>query len=227
LRAGTPGDSGVLVVTRVRSTTTSAHEAAGAKGIRRSPRPLRGGRFKQCLGRMASRGRECVFGVEMSTLVMPGKSAKRVFALDDPGIHQSSQEHFRRRWIAGSSPAMTALQRIAFGCLKIESIVALATRTVCSLPPCRGELERGVATSTNLAATPPSLTLPQSQVGPARLAQDKMQPRQARVAGERERGGARTALKQPFFCCERLSPCYKPAATVMMISDELYPESLS
>jgi hypothetical protein len=38
----------------------------------------------------------------------------------DPGIHQSSQEHFRRRWIAGSSPAMTALQRIAFGCLKTE-----------------------------------------------------------------------------------------------------------
>src|SRR6267142_5652635 len=40
LRAGMPGDSGVLVVTRVRSITTSAHEAAGALGIRRSPRPL-------------------------------------------------------------------------------------------------------------------------------------------------------------------------------------------
>jgi hypothetical protein len=40
LRAGTPGDSGVLVVTRVRSTNTSAHEAAGATGIRRSPRLL-------------------------------------------------------------------------------------------------------------------------------------------------------------------------------------------
>ena len=40
LRAGMPGDSGVLVVTRVRSTNTSAHEAAGAAGIRRSPRPL-------------------------------------------------------------------------------------------------------------------------------------------------------------------------------------------
>jgi hypothetical protein len=45
------------------------------------------------------------------TLVMPGL---------DPGIHHSSQEHFRRRWIAGSSPAMTALQRIASGCLKTE-----------------------------------------------------------------------------------------------------------
>src|SRR5712664_4848646 len=35
-----PGDSGVLVVTRVRSTTIIAHEAAGALGIRHSPRPL-------------------------------------------------------------------------------------------------------------------------------------------------------------------------------------------
>src|ERR1700694_5133970 len=40
LRAGMPGDSGVLVVTRVRSTTIMAHEAAGATGIRHSPRPL-------------------------------------------------------------------------------------------------------------------------------------------------------------------------------------------
>ena len=44
LRAGTSGDSGVLVVTRVLSTTTSAHEAAGATGTRRSPRPLFQGR---------------------------------------------------------------------------------------------------------------------------------------------------------------------------------------
>src|SRR5712671_4967818 len=45
LRAGMPGDSGVLVVTRVRSTTIIAHETAGALGIRRSPRPLLGERF--------------------------------------------------------------------------------------------------------------------------------------------------------------------------------------
>jgi hypothetical protein len=51
LRAGTSGDSGVLVVTRVRSTTTSAHEAAGATGIRRSPRPFsQGERFMQTSG---------------------------------------------------------------------------------------------------------------------------------------------------------------------------------
>jgi hypothetical protein len=45
LRAGMPGDSGVLVVTRVRSTTIVAHETAGALGIRHSPRPLLGERF--------------------------------------------------------------------------------------------------------------------------------------------------------------------------------------
>src|SRR5450755_4130545 len=44
LRAGMPGVSGVLVVTRVRSITTIAHETAGAAGIRHSPRPLLGGR---------------------------------------------------------------------------------------------------------------------------------------------------------------------------------------
>src|SRR5229473_7139763 len=59
-----PGDSGVLVVTRVRSTNTSAHEAAGATGTRHSPRPLmfrRAGRSQQKLGRIAPRDREAVF----------------------------------------------------------------------------------------------------------------------------------------------------------------------
>jgi hypothetical protein len=45
-----PGDSGVLVVTRVRSTNKSAHEAAGALGIRHSPRPLLGERFINASG---------------------------------------------------------------------------------------------------------------------------------------------------------------------------------
>jgi hypothetical protein len=45
-----PGDSGVLVVTRVRSTTIIAHETAGALGIRHSPRPLKGGRFINASG---------------------------------------------------------------------------------------------------------------------------------------------------------------------------------
>jgi hypothetical protein len=83
-----PGDSGVLVVTRVRSTTIMAHEAAGATGARRSPRPLRAEDFMQSLGRMARRGRERVSGVEMSTLVMPGL---------DPGIHQIFARLFSKK----------------------------------------------------------------------------------------------------------------------------------
>jgi hypothetical protein len=57
-----PGDAGVLVVTRVRSITTIAHEAAGATGARHSPRPQRGREINADLGRMARRGREGVFG---------------------------------------------------------------------------------------------------------------------------------------------------------------------
>src|SRR6266481_7394199 len=45
LRAGMPGDSGVLVYSCASLPMQSAHEAAGATGIRCSPRPLRGGRF--------------------------------------------------------------------------------------------------------------------------------------------------------------------------------------
>jgi hypothetical protein len=102
LRAGTPGDSGVLVVTRVLSTATSAHEAAGATGIRRSPRPLWARDFMQSLGRFAPRVRGCVF-----------------------------RRHCER-----------------------SSLLS---------PPCGGELERGVATSTNLAATPLPNPPPQGQ----------------------------------------------------------------
>jgi hypothetical protein len=57
LRAGMSGDSGVLVVTRVRSITPSAHETAGAAGTRHSPRPLRGRKIHQRLGRIAPRER--------------------------------------------------------------------------------------------------------------------------------------------------------------------------
>ena len=50
LRAGMRGDSGVLVVARVRSITPIAHETAGAAGIRHSPRPLLGAEDK-CMTR--------------------------------------------------------------------------------------------------------------------------------------------------------------------------------
>src|SRR6266850_7043189 len=60
LRAGMPGDSGVLAVTRVRSTTIMAHEAAGALGIRRSPRPLWAENTSTARAHRAAGMRSCV-----------------------------------------------------------------------------------------------------------------------------------------------------------------------
>jgi hypothetical protein len=58
-----PGDSGVLVVTRVRSTTIIAHETAGAAGTRHSPRPHWGREIHVQLGRSAPRDRERASGI--------------------------------------------------------------------------------------------------------------------------------------------------------------------
>src|SRR6266436_5574815 len=60
LRAGMPGDSGVLVVTRVRSTTIIAHETAGALGIRHSPRPLWAENTSTARAHRAAGMRSCV-----------------------------------------------------------------------------------------------------------------------------------------------------------------------
>jgi hypothetical protein len=85
LRAGTPGDSGVLVVTRVRSTTTSAHEAAGALGTRRSPRPLLGERFINASGALRGEVANVCLESRCRHSLCPGKSANgsRECAPDD------------------------------------------------------------------------------------------------------------------------------------------------
>jgi hypothetical protein len=82
LRAGMPGDSGVLVVTRVPSITIIAHEAAGAAGIRHSPRPRLGREINQQLGRFAPREREAMFGIGADP-VIPGR-CQRVRAKRGP-----------------------------------------------------------------------------------------------------------------------------------------------
>ena len=61
LRAGTSGDSGVLVVTRVRPTNTKCTRGRGCNGHPAFPTPYFGRKFKYRLGRFASRGRERVF----------------------------------------------------------------------------------------------------------------------------------------------------------------------
>src|SRR3981081_1301509 len=50
LRAGTSGDSGVLVVTRVRSTTTKCTRGRGCNGHPAFPTPSLGGRFINASG---------------------------------------------------------------------------------------------------------------------------------------------------------------------------------
>jgi hypothetical protein len=40
----------------------------------------------------------------------PGKSAKRVFALDDPAIHALFVSAPDGTWMAGTSPAMTSVR---------------------------------------------------------------------------------------------------------------------
>src|SRR5260221_12919231 len=62
LRAGMPGDSGVLVVTRVRSTTTKCTRDRGCSGHPAFPTPSFGRKLNARLGRIAPRGRESMFG---------------------------------------------------------------------------------------------------------------------------------------------------------------------
>src|SRR5882762_8598431 len=50
LRAGTSGDSGVLVVTRVRSTNTKCTRGRGCNGHPAFPTPSKGGRFINASG---------------------------------------------------------------------------------------------------------------------------------------------------------------------------------
>jgi hypothetical protein len=63
LRAGMPGDSGVLVVTRVRSTTTKCTRGRGCSGHPAFPTPSRGREINANLGRIAPRDREVAFVV--------------------------------------------------------------------------------------------------------------------------------------------------------------------
>jgi len=64
LRAGMPGDSGVLVVTRVRSTTTKCTRDRGCSGHPAFPTPSLGGRSRQRPGRFAPRDHRCSPGCE-------------------------------------------------------------------------------------------------------------------------------------------------------------------
>src|SRR3984893_4288911 len=95
------GNAGRFRCTRCYSCAFYHYQVHTRPRVQRAPgvpHALFGRKINPSLGRIASRGGEGVLGVERSTLVMAGLA---------PPIHQSSQDHFRKRWIAGSSPAMT------------------------------------------------------------------------------------------------------------------------
>ena len=71
LRAGMPGDSGVLVVTRVRSTTTKCTRGRGCNGHPAFPTPSQGAEDK-CTTRAHRAARSRTFGIGADT-VIPGR----------------------------------------------------------------------------------------------------------------------------------------------------------
>src|SRR3981189_3701141 len=83
LRAGTPGDSGVLVVTRVRSTTTKCTRGRGCNGHPAFPTPSLGGSFINASG--ALRGEDAnvcldVIASEAKQSISPRKGRMDCFA---------------------------------------------------------------------------------------------------------------------------------------------------
>src|SRR5216683_1925609 len=80
LRAGMPGDSGVLVVTRALLLLQSAHEAAGAAGTRHSPRPLFSpGAKDKCNDSGASRRESEVVYLELRFAVIASAAKQSIF----------------------------------------------------------------------------------------------------------------------------------------------------
>jgi hypothetical protein len=84
LRAGMPGDSGVLVVTRVRFNNAKCTRGRGCSGHPAFPTPSKGREINARLGRIAPRDREVVseIGASCRSSSWTGRSAKTRFALD-------------------------------------------------------------------------------------------------------------------------------------------------
>jgi hypothetical protein len=93
-----PGDSGVLVVNRVRSIAIIAHEAAGAwaSGI---PHALKGREINANLGRIARRGRGRVFGEYECAAIFVERSDD---SLQTPSFRDGPKDQTRNLEIPGS-----------------------------------------------------------------------------------------------------------------------------
>src|SRR5450432_3561147 len=120
-----PGDSGVLVVTRVRSTNTKCTRGRGCSGHPAFPTPSLGRKINANLGRIAPRDREAAFDeyecaatfVERSDNSLQAPSFRdgpkdqasdaqlRIGESRDSGFDAShrpgmTKKHFDRRWFS-------------------------------------------------------------------------------------------------------------------------------
>jgi hypothetical protein len=94
LRAGMPGDSGVLVVTRVRFTNAKCTRGRGCSGHPAFPTPLLGGTSLQSSGASRREARSCVLGRGrgMRSPDAAQRAALAAWCAADPGsiLHSAS-----------------------------------------------------------------------------------------------------------------------------------------
>src|ERR1700730_10999288 len=99
-----PGDSGVLVVSRVRSTTTKGTREHGCSGHPAFATPSKGREINAQRGRIAPRGREAVSGIRATSLrakrsnpffLLRGKHGLLRFARND-GLERANTLSRRR-----------------------------------------------------------------------------------------------------------------------------------
>src|SRR5258708_34311298 len=108
-----PGDSGVLVVTRVRSTTTKCTRGRGCNGHPAFPTPSRGREINAHLGRVAPRERDTASGYRrvVSEFVMPGQQREARLRARCPGHPRLAGKQERRGW-PGETPPERRTARI-------------------------------------------------------------------------------------------------------------------
>src|SRR5216684_5525073 len=118
LRAGTSGDSGVLVVTRVRSTNTKCTRGRGCNGHPAFPTPSKGERFINGSGALRGEVANVYVGLEQRHCEPTGRANARPMT---GSAKQSISPHKRMDCFVASLLAMTVLHLNRRGCLKIES----------------------------------------------------------------------------------------------------------
>ncbi len=110
LRAGTSGDSGVLVVTRVRSTNTKCTRGRGCNGHPAFPTPSMGGRFMH-----DSSALRCE-AANVCLVVIASGAKQSILSLRRDGLLRFARNDGAARWIASRSLSSGARSRDGAQC---------------------------------------------------------------------------------------------------------------